>query len=121
MNHLKTHSNWLKPVFIVLFLLLLAGTGSILAAQSFRGSIRGEITDASGFAIPGAKIVARNLGTSESREITTDSAGEFRFLELPAGEYEVSAVAPGLQEVRAPRVRVMPRVRRGRWSRKSAC
>jgi hypothetical protein len=106
MNHLKTYSNWLKAVFIVLFLLLLAGTGSILAGQSFRGSIRGEITDASGFAIPGAKIVARNLGTSESREITTDSAGEFRFLELPAGEYEVSAVAPGLQEVRAPRVRV---------------
>ena len=32
--------------------------------------------------------------------------GEYRFLELPAGEYEVSAVATGFEEVRAPKVRV---------------
>jgi hypothetical protein len=51
-------------------------------------------------------VVARNLGTSESREVTADAEGEYRFLELPAGEYEVSAVASGFEEVRAPRVRV---------------
>src|SRR5215470_8630500 len=77
-----------------------------LRAQSFRGSIRGEITDAHGLHVAGAKVVARNLGTSESREVTTDAEGEYRFLELSAGEYEVSAVAPGLEEARFSHVRV---------------
>jgi hypothetical protein len=73
-------------------------------AQSFRGSIRGTITDAHSLAIPGAKITARNLGTSETREVTSDSEGVYFFLELPTGEYEVAAMAPGFQEVRAPHV-----------------
>jgi hypothetical protein len=73
-------------------------------AQSFRGSIRGTITDAHSLAIPGAKITARNLGTSETREVTADSEGVYFFLELPTGEYEVAAIAPGFQEVRAPHV-----------------
>jgi len=73
-------------------------------AQSFRGSIRGTITDAHSLAIPGAKITARNLGTSETREVTSDSEGVYFFLELPTGEYEVAAIAPGFQEVRAPHV-----------------
>ena len=106
MNRFKKFLYVLRMAFSLSLLLLLAGTSAFLAAQSFRGSIRGEITDASGSVIPGAKIVARNLGTSDSREVTTDPQGEFRFLELPSGEYEISAVAPGLHEVRAPRVRV---------------
>ena len=68
-----------------------------LRAQSFRGSIRGEITDAHSLHVAGAKVVARNLGTSETREVTADAEGEYRFLELPAGEYEVSAVAAGFE------------------------
>ncbi len=73
-------------------------------AQSFRGSVRGSITDAHSLVIPGAKITARNLGTSETREVTSDSEGVYFFLELPTGEYEVAAIAPGFQEVRAPHV-----------------
>jgi hypothetical protein len=73
-------------------------------AQSFRGSVRGTITDAHALAIPGAKITARNLGTSETREVTSDSEGVYFFLELPTGEYEVAAMAPGFQEVRAAHV-----------------
>jgi outer membrane receptor protein involved in Fe transport len=77
-----------------------------LAAQSFRGAIRGEVTDAHGLHVPGAKVVARNLGTSETRGLSADNEGLYRFPELPAGEYEVSAMAGGFEEVRAPQVRV---------------
>jgi hypothetical protein len=77
-----------------------------LHAQSFRGSIRGEVLDAKGLHIAGATVVARNLGTSETREVNADEQGEYRFIELPAGEYEVSAVAPGLEEARVGQVRV---------------
>ncbi len=78
----------------------LSGWSANLAAQSFRGGIRGEITDAHGLRVAGAKVIARNLATSETREVTGDAEGEYFFLELPAGQYEVSAVAPGLQEYR---------------------
>ena len=91
---------------VFLFVLLLNGNFTDVAAQSFRGAIRGEITDAHGLPVAGAKVTARNLGTSETREVTADAEGQYRFVELPAGEYDVSAVAPGLQEARVGRVRV---------------
>ncbi len=94
--------------FVLFFLLamFLSGSEALMSAQSFRGAIRGEVTDAHGLHVAGAKVIARNLGTSETREVTADEAGEFRFLELPAGEYEVSAVAAGFEEVRTSKVRV---------------
>jgi hypothetical protein len=83
-------SPFLQFSFVLLALLAVSGTTSRLAAQSFRGGIRGEITDAHGLHVAGAKVVARNLATSETREVTADADGNFRFVELPAGEYEVS-------------------------------
>src|SRR5258706_3343186 len=96
----------LRLGLVFIFVLLLNEQFGNTAAQSFRGGIRGEITDAHGLPVAGAKVIARNLGTSETREVSADAEGEYRFLELPAGEYEVSAIAPGLQEARVSLVRV---------------
>jgi outer membrane receptor protein involved in Fe transport len=88
----------------LVLLLVLSGIGAFAGAQSFRGGIRGEITDAKELRVAGAKVIARNLASSETREITADESGEFRFLELAAGTYELSALAPGFQEVHAAQV-----------------
>src|SRR5579864_8892289 len=96
----------LRLGLVFLFVLLLSQDFGNVAAQSFRGAIRGEITDAHGLRVAGAKVIARNLGTSETREVTADADGEYRFVELPAGEYEVSAMAPGLEESHVGNVRV---------------
>jgi hypothetical protein len=106
MNLRKALSLGLRLAFVFLLGVMFTGKEARVAAQSFRGGIRGEVTDAHGLHVPGAKVVARNLGTSETREVATDADGEYRFLELPAGEYEVSAVASGFEEVHAPQVRV---------------
>jgi hypothetical protein len=90
----------------VILLVLALGSASGAFGQSFRGSIRGEVTDAQGLHIAGAQVVARNLGTSETRGVSADTEGDYRFVELPAGDYEVSAMAGGFEEVRAPQVRV---------------
>jgi outer membrane receptor protein involved in Fe transport len=90
----------------LLAVLVLVLAAANLHGQSFRGTIRGEVTDAHNLHVAGATVVARNLGTSESREVMADSEGEYRFLEMPAGEYEVSAVASGFEETRALQVRV---------------
>ena len=52
--------------WILLFALLIAP--SFLCAQSFRGSIRGSVKDASGALLAGAKVTARNNGTGLVRE-----------------------------------------------------
>jgi len=65
-------------------------------AQSFRGSIRGTVTDPSGSVIAGAKVSARNIDTGMQREATTGRDGAYVLAELPAGEYTVMAESAGL-------------------------
>src|ERR1700716_2793832 len=76
------------------------------SAQSFRGSIRAAVVDSQGLPIANARITARNLDTSEPREGVADSDGYYTFRELPAGAYEVAAIAPGFQEFRRSNVLV---------------
>ena len=106
MNVRSAVGSWLWLTLVSLFVVVLSGSLVNLPAQSFRGSFRGVVTDPHGMQVAGAKVVALNLGTSETREVSTDEQGEYRFIELPAGEYEVSAVAPGLEESRLGHVRV---------------
>src|SRR5260221_13450273 len=65
-------------VFSILALLPFA-----LLAQYSRGSLRGNVNDATGAAVPGAKIVVKADGSSLQREATSDSRGEFRLDDLP--------------------------------------
>ena len=65
-------------------------------AQSFRGSIRGTVTDPSGSVIAGAKVSAKNIGTGQQREATTGADGGYVLAELPAGEYTVTVESAGL-------------------------
>ena len=64
--------------------------------QSFRGSIRGTVTDPSGSVIAGAKVSAKNIGTGQQREATTGADGGYVLAELPAGEYTVTVESAGL-------------------------
>ena len=65
-------------------------------AQSFRGSIRGTVTDPTGGVIAAAKVTAKSIGTGLQREATTGSDGSYVLAELPAGEYTVTAESAGL-------------------------
>ncbi|HKM48323.1 MAG TPA: TonB-dependent receptor [Terriglobales bacterium] len=65
-------------------------------AQSFRGSIRGTVTDPSGSVIAGAKVSAKSIGTGLQREASTGADGGYVLAELPAGEYTVTVESAGL-------------------------
>ena len=71
--------------------------------QSFRGSIRGTVTDPSGSVIAGAKVSAKNIGTGQQREAATGADGGYVLAELPAGEYTVTVesaeLSPSAQNV----------------------
>ena len=64
-------------------------------AQTYRGNIRGTVTDPSGAVVVGAKVTAKNTATGETRETTSDANGDYVLPELEAGLYEVIASFTG--------------------------
>ena len=64
------------------------------------GSVRGSVADPSGAAVPVATVVLSNRLAGVSRSAATDSNGEFRLTGMPLGTYQLSATAPGFQELR---------------------
>ena len=71
----------------------------LLMAQSFRGSIRGKVTDPHGALVAGAKITAKNAGTGLERSTVSGEDGGYVLAELPAGEYTVTVAAAGFSPV----------------------
>src|SRR5580698_132118 len=80
------------------FLLL----STMLSAFSLRadvtGSILGVVRDASGAVLPGVAVTATNLETNQTQSGRTDTAGEYRILALPIGNYKVEASSTGFQK-----------------------
>ena len=73
-----------------------------VAAQVTTGSIQGVVTDSQGGAIPGATVTIRNVDTDVSRSLATDVEGNYRFLNLPVGNYELVVELAGFgRHVRA--------------------
>src|SRR6266700_7976968 len=67
-------------------------------AQSTGGRIRGTITDPSGGAVVGATVSLLNEATHATREAQTGANGEYIFLEVPVGTYEVDAASQGFKK-----------------------
>ena len=71
----------------------------VASAQSFRGAIRGIVTDPTGAVLPNAKVTAKSVATGLQRETTTGPDGAYVIAELPAGTYTVTAQAVSLSQV----------------------
>jgi outer membrane receptor protein involved in Fe transport len=67
-------------------------------AQSTGGRIHGTVTDESGGAVVGAKVTLVNEGTNAAREAQTSATGEYLFLEVPVGSYEVDVNQQGFKK-----------------------
>src|SRR5262245_242000 len=72
---------------------------SVALALTQTGSteITGLVTDATGAAVPGAKITITRVATGESRSALTDSAGEYVFTLIEIGEYIVKCERQGFK------------------------
>jgi Carboxypeptidase regulatory-like domain/TonB-dependent Receptor Plug Domain len=64
-------------------------------AQTNSGSLSGIVTDPSGAVVPGATITLANPVSGYSRKTETDSAGSFRFTNLPFNPYHLTVTASG--------------------------
>jgi len=86
----------LTAALLMMAIFLLAGAAK---AQTLYGSLTGDITDASGAPVPGAKIVATNTGTGISVEGVTDARGVYSINDLQPGVYLVTITAGGFAKV----------------------
>jgi hypothetical protein len=76
-----------------------------LAAQS-TGSIVGQVTDGSGAAIAGAKVLVKSVETGVERITTTTSEGYYTVPSLAPAEYVVSVAQPGFRLAVSPATKV---------------
>src|SRR5437763_2589506 len=62
------------------------------------GSILGVVHDRTQAVVAGARIVATNVQTNFKQDTTSAADGSYRILALPAGNYKLTATAPGFQQ-----------------------
>ncbi len=70
-------------------------------AVELTGQIRGEIEDAEGLPIPGAKVEIRSPALQGMRTTQSNAKGSFRATGLPVGKYKVLATFDGMSSVTA--------------------
>ncbi|HEX5082765.1 MAG TPA: TonB-dependent receptor [Blastocatellia bacterium] len=99
--------------YLSLLVFLLLGFHPSAQAQSIFGSVQGTVTDASGAAVPGARVKARNVATGVSSEAVSNGAGLYFLGELRPGVYELEVEAGGFQKAvqRGVSLRVEDRLR----------
>ena len=86
----------------VAFATVISVAPRILAQTTF-GSVVGNVTDASGAAVPGTEVILTNLGTNEKRTETTNTEGLYQFVNVAPSAYSVSVEKAGFKRlVRSP-------------------
>lgn len=75
-----------------------------LVSPSPTGSIAGSVKDPSGAVISSAKLTLMNIATNAKVEATSDSNGEFQFLQLSPAVYSLNVEATGFKKMVMDRI-----------------
>ncbi len=85
--------------------LLVATTGSFAYAQTFTGGVRGAVKDANGV-IPGVTVELVNEETGQTRDAVSNSTGEYNFTAVTPGLYTIRATLTGFKTYENKGIRV---------------
>jgi hypothetical protein len=86
------------PVLVLALFALLATFAQLTLAQSTGGRVLGRITDPSGAVLSGVKVVLTNQATGASRDATTSGGGDYVFVEVVPGKYDVAFEHSGFKK-----------------------
>ena len=89
---------------LVLSLLALS---TVAHAQDFRGRINGTVTDDTGAVLPGVTVTVSSPALIQPQTQVTGAQGDYRFLALPPGVYDVAFELTGFQAVKREGIRVV--------------
>jgi len=91
-KHIASRSVWLLTAIVFL---ALTGAFSTAFGQATDGNIVGNVVDQSGAAVPNANVEITNTATNVKTTTTTGPGGEYRFLNLLTGNYDLSVNRTG--------------------------
>ena len=95
---------WLAAGLCLAAILALASPST---AQDFRGRINGTVTDNTGAVLPGVTVTATSPALIQPQVQVTSAEGDYRFIALPPGVYDVTFELSGFQTVKREGVRVI--------------
>lgn len=97
----------MRPRYLILnFVALALACLANRASAQTTGRIAGQVLDLSQASVPAAEITAANQANGLRRATTSDQQGRYALADLPAGVYQVSAVARGFKTQVRPEVMV---------------
>ena len=91
--------------FLCAMALLVAATSA--NAQDFRGRVNGTVTDNTGAVLPGVTVTASSPALIQPQVQVTGAEGDYRFIALPPGVYDLTFELSGFQNVKREGIRVV--------------
>ena len=99
---LQRSKSVLGYVLLGVSIVCICGLSRTVLAQVIHGSIYGQVTDASGAAVPNATITVTDVSKGTSVQATTNESGEYTVQNLIPDVYNVKASATGFGTVEQP-------------------
>ena len=94
-SYTRCHRSILFFLIPALAILLAA---PLVGAQSTGGRLRGTVSDPSGASIAAATVTLINEATHATRDVQSGANGEYIFIEVPVGSYEIDASQAGFKK-----------------------
>ncbi|MCE5307954.1 MAG: carboxypeptidase-like regulatory domain-containing protein, partial [Acidobacteriales bacterium] len=85
---------------VALFVILLTATSNSALAQVSTAAVNGVVQDPAGASIPNAAVTLSNVATGVEHRSTTNEVGAYAFLNVPPGDYTLSATAKGFKTLK---------------------
>ncbi|HEV8239473.1 MAG TPA: carboxypeptidase-like regulatory domain-containing protein, partial [Thermoanaerobaculia bacterium] len=99
---MKSSNLWTRALAIVALALLVAGGAAYAQLQT--GNLYGKAVDGQGAALPGVTVTLSGNGAPQVQ--VTNAQGEFRFLGLAPGGYQLKAELEGFSTVDYPNISI---------------
>ena len=99
MTRLGRRSCWLLSTLVLMVTILLLASAVPAGAQvTSAGQVNGVVTDKTGAVVPGAAITLTDTSTQEQRNSTSNAAGQYVFVNVPPGKYNITVVKTGFSK-----------------------
>jgi hypothetical protein len=94
------YSRSLKFFALIAMLVALFASGVVLFAQETTGGLQGTVKDTSGAVVAGAHVEVTAANLVGTKSLQTDSAGYYRFANLPPGAYVITVTVKNFKAVK---------------------
>src|SRR5712664_1149134 len=94
----------LPQLITIVVLLTLALTNIQAQTDATTASLSGTVRDPQGALVTNATVTVNNAATNLSRSAQTNSNGNYQIVQIPPGQYRVTAEAPNFKRAQVPAI-----------------